>query len=120
MALAPAPHPRSVFRYLKTAYRRWIRGGSITLGAIANGTTATAVSATGTILPTMGVSNMTMNLNKGTVVASSLTVPVVKASGSFVANFGSLAAGTYQVNARNIGSPVGTVVPVLSNTFTIT
>ena len=83
MAVAPQPHPNSVFRYLKTAYRNWMKTGAITLGAISNTTTATAVSASGTILPNVGVSNVALTLNQGTVVASTIMAPVIHPSGTF-------------------------------------
>lgn len=117
MAVAPQPHPNSVFRYLKTAYRNWMKTGSITLGAIANTTTATAVSASGTILPNVAVSNVALTLNKGTVVTSTTMAPVIHPSGTFTASLGKLAAGTYQVKATGIGA---SPTPAVSNTFTIT
>ena len=117
MAVAPQPHPNSVFRYLKTAYRNWMKTGSITLGAISNTTTATVVSASGTILPNVGVANVALNLNKGTVVASTIMAPVIHPSGTFTNSFGKLAAGTYQVSAKAIGA---SPTPAVSNTFTIT
>jgi len=117
MAVAPQPHPNSVFRYLKTAYRNWMKTGAITLGAISNTTTATAVSASGTILPNVGVSNVALTLNQGTVVASTIMAPVIHPSGTFTGSFGKLATGTYQASAKGIGvSPT----PAVSNTFTIT
>ena len=124
MTLAVAPHPPSVFRYLKQAWREWVATGNaetLTVNTPATQPAANPITVTGTILvdrsiplPVQLQCNMFL---PGNVLSGTIYGYADKTTGAYALTF---AAGVFPV-AQVYVSVLGPArLPVFSSLFNLT
>ena len=128
MTLAAAPHPPSVFRYLKQAWREWILTGNASTCTIATPVTQAAalpLTVTGTVLVDGSVPKpveVKVNLSNAAVFQAQQVTYSDKTTGAWTVTFPG--GSTTATAAATVGSfvysgdiPIGVV---LSSNFTLT
>jgi hypothetical protein len=93
MTLAAAPHPMSVFRYLKTAWRLWLATGNaatVTVNTPASQAAASPLVVTGTVVADPSVPKpieVKVNLNKDALFVAQQSGLVNATTGAWTVTF---------------------------------